>query len=99
MILAGDIGGTNARLAFFRCLRMAISAWFRPPFFPAANIPAWMRSLTQFRRDIGIRPSRRACFRHRRPGYAMAASKLRTFPGSSKHRGLANELQLPDSAF
>ncbi len=44
MILAGDIGGTHARLAFFDVANGHFTPGRQLPFFPAANIAAWTKS-------------------------------------------------------
>lgn len=60
MILAGDIGGTHARLAFFdvengqfKLIKLAV--------FPSQHYPGLDRIVAEFVKDAGIRPAQ-ACF-------------------------------------
>ena len=60
MILAGDIGGTHARLAFFDVnkgeFRLVKSA-----VFPSQHYPGLDRIVAEFVKNVGIRPAQ-ACF-------------------------------------
>ena len=60
MILAGDIGGTNARLAYFQPQNGHFN-WYLNASFPAVNTSELGEIVSQFLEDSGTRPEA-ACF-------------------------------------
>ena len=79
MILAGDIGGTHARLAYFESQNGQLSPGRGIASFPAANIAAWMKSWRSLLRGQSVRPTWLASALPVRS--ATAGSKLQTYLG------------------
>ena len=61
MILAGDIGGTNARLAYFLTPEWALATGFRTKVFPSREHSELGEIVNQFLKESGTRPDA-ACF-------------------------------------
>jgi glucokinase len=77
MILAGDIGGTNARLAYFEPQNGHFKL-VSERVFPSREHSELGEIVCRFLDDSVTRPQA-ACF-------GIAASRLRTCPGSSNNR-------------
>ena len=95
MILAGDIGGTHARLAFFDVENGQFKL-VKSGVFPSKNYPGLDRIVVEFVKDAGIRPAQ-ACFGIAGPvtNGRVVASNL---PWVVESKLLASELQIRKAA-
>ena len=91
MILAGDIGGTNARLALFD-VRNGQFNLVTATVFPSQRYPGLDQIVTEFVNTSGVRPSQ-ACFGVAGP---VTNGKVETsnLPWIIESRRLADELQI-----
>ena len=94
MILAGDIGGTNARLALFD-VRNGQFNLVTATVFPSQRYSGLDQIVTEFVNSSGVRPSR-ACFGVAGP---VTNGKVETsnLPWIIESRRLADELQIKEA--
>src|SRR5215475_9840417 len=95
MILAGDIGGTHARLAFFDVANGQFEL-VKSAVFPSQHYPGLDRIVAEFVKDAGVRPAQ-ACFGIAGPvtNGRVVASNL---PWVVESKLLANELEIREAS-
>jgi glucokinase len=95
LILAGDVGGTNARLAIMK-LEGRTASFVQQARYPSAEFPGLAPIVHRFLEETGIRPER-ACFGIACPvvGDDCAAPNL---PWTVNARALATEIGIPHTA-
>ena len=94
MILAGDIGGTNARLALFD-VRNGQFSLVSATIFPSRRYSSLDKIVTEFVRTAGIRPAR-ACFGVAGP-VTNGRVETSNLPWTIESRRLADELNLKNT--
>ena len=92
MILAGDIGGTNARLAYFQPQNGHFQL-VRNASFPAVNISGLGEIVTRFLDESGTRPEA-ACFGIAGP-VRNGRVETSNLPWMIEQSVLANQIHLP----
>ena len=96
MILAGDIGGTNARLAYFQPQNGRPATGVRDAPFPAASIANFGEIVSQFLDASGTRPEA-ACFGIAGP-VRNGRVETSNLPWVIEQSRLAKQIRLPAAA-